>query len=96
MHQCEAMWISFLLRGAATEASYAVKVSAGGVNAITGTLRNARTEGRQDYLAVTPGDFSQTCASGVFISAGFACSLPIFVLCRWLVSVKVVEAALSC
>ena len=37
--------------------SCAVKISAGGVNALTGRPRDAPTDGRQDYVAVR-GDSS--------------------------------------
>ncbi|GJE93528.1 ubiquitin-domain-containing protein [Phanerochaete sordida] len=69
MHQCEALWIGFL--GAASHASYAVKVSAGGVNAITGAPRDASSEGRQDYLAVNyAGGGAQTWLDGFSTERG--------------------------
>ena len=42
------MWMS--LSGFAE--SYAVKISAGGINAITGLPRDAPSDGRQDYVPV--------------------------------------------
>lgn len=50
MHQCEAMWMNFEVRG--DFPAYAVKVSTGGLNALTGLPRNAVSVGKQDYLAV--------------------------------------------
>ena len=45
MHQCEAMWMSFEPNG--IEDCLAVKVSAGGLNALTGLPRSAKAQGRQ-------------------------------------------------
>lgn len=50
MHQCEAMWMDFKALG--NSPAYAVKVSASGLNALTGLPRNATAVGQQDYLAV--------------------------------------------
>ena len=47
MYQREAMWISFDSRSPC-----AVKVSVGGINALTGTAQNALFNDKQDYLAV--------------------------------------------
>jgi len=47
MHQREAMWISFDSRSRC-----AVKVSIGGINALTGTAQNASFNGKQDHLAI--------------------------------------------
>ncbi|EKM58883.1 uncharacterized protein PHACADRAFT_205102 [Phanerochaete carnosa HHB-10118-sp] len=68
MHQCEAMWISF----AETEvhSPYAVKVSTGGVNAITGMPKNITNKGRQDYLTVGPGDNTQAWLDGFSTERG--------------------------
>lgn len=54
MYQREAMWISFT----AMEPC-AVKVSIGGINAITGTPRNVSVPGTQDYLALGDEEFGQ-------------------------------------
>jgi hypothetical protein len=51
MYQREAMWMSFKSRHDST-ASFAVKISVGGVNALTGLPQNESTTGKQDYLAV--------------------------------------------
>jgi hypothetical protein len=50
MHQYEAMWMSFGTVNA--ESHNAVKVSTGGLNALTGLPRNSVAKDRQDYLAV--------------------------------------------
>jgi len=47
MYQCEAMWISF-----ASNQSSAVKVSIGGINALTGMAQHSESNGKQDYLAI--------------------------------------------
>lgn len=48
MYQREAMWIHFR-----TSKRYAVKVSVGDVNAITGDSRfETRQDGKQDYVVV--------------------------------------------
>lgn len=49
MYQREAMWISF-----SAIKPCAVKVSVGGINALTGTPRDKSTPGTQDYLALGP------------------------------------------
>lgn len=54
MHQCEAMWMSFTN---SKKKSYAVKVSAGGINALNGLPRDASSIGKQDYLAVKTEGF---------------------------------------
>ena len=50
MYQREAMWMSF--NSASPKESYAVKISVGGVNALTGVPQDARSCGKQDYLPV--------------------------------------------
>ncbi|KAM6495380.1 hypothetical protein JOM56_008086 [Amanita muscaria] len=47
MYQCEAMWMSFK-----SNDPVAVKVSVGGVNALTGFSQNESKNGVQDYLPV--------------------------------------------
>lgn len=47
MYQREAMWMSFT-----TKSSYAVKISVGGVNALTGTPQASVSQDKQDYLAI--------------------------------------------
>jgi hypothetical protein len=49
MYQREAMWMSFT---PTSEESSAVKISVGGVNALTGLRQNETANGTQDYLAV--------------------------------------------
>lgn len=49
MYQREAMWMSF-----SSSSPYAVKISVGGVNALTGTPQALVSQGKQDYLAVKP------------------------------------------
>ena len=51
MYQSEAMWISF--DGGTDAEPLAVKISAGGVNALTGLAQDAPSDGRQNYLALT-------------------------------------------
>ncbi|OCH84774.1 hypothetical protein OBBRIDRAFT_839456 [Obba rivulosa] len=51
MYQREAMWISFK-NSQALSSDYAVKVSVGGVNALTGKPQNETSAGKQDYLAI--------------------------------------------
>lgn len=48
MYQREAMWMSF----ESTGGSYAVKISVGGVNTLTGLPQNQSVEGKQDYVVV--------------------------------------------
>ena len=51
MYQREAMWVNFTRP--IDKRGYAVKVSVGGVNALTGTPRDKPPpNGKQDYLAV--------------------------------------------
>jgi hypothetical protein len=50
MYQREAMWMSF--ESAWKFGSYAVKISVGGVNALTGLPQNQTVEGKQDYIVV--------------------------------------------
>lgn len=49
MYQREAMWIDFTNY---SDEEYAVKVSAGGINALTGMPQDVPVPGKQDYLAV--------------------------------------------
>jgi hypothetical protein len=49
MYQREAMWMSFK-----SDKPSAVKISVGGVNALTGLPQNETAQGKQDYLAVGP------------------------------------------
>ena len=51
MYQREAMWMSFEPANSFA-GSYAVKISVGGVNALTGLPQNQRVEGKQDYIVV--------------------------------------------
>jgi hypothetical protein len=48
MYQREAMWMSFKC----SHSSFAVKISVGGVNALTGISQRETTMGKQDYLAI--------------------------------------------
>jgi hypothetical protein len=50
MYQREAMWMSF--EPANRGCSYAVKISVGGVNVLTGLPQNQSVEGKQDYVVV--------------------------------------------
>jgi hypothetical protein len=50
MYQREAMWMSF--KPAYDSQSFAVKISVGGVNALTGFSQRENTIGKQDYLAI--------------------------------------------
>ena len=54
MYQREAMWMSFSppLDSESSESSFAVKISIGGVNALTGLSQRENAIGKQDYLAV--------------------------------------------
>ena len=58
MYQREAMWMSFKPRNNPFQVdngslpSFAVKISVGGVNALTGLSQSERATGKQDYLAV--------------------------------------------
>jgi len=54
MYQREAMWISF-----GTIRDCAVKISVGGVNALTGLSQNVSEPGKQDYLALSRNDSGQ-------------------------------------
>lgn len=53
MHQCEAMWISLRGRTPDNEERCAVKISAGGINALTGAAQDAPSDGRQNYVTLT-------------------------------------------
>jgi hypothetical protein len=51
MYQREAMWMSFkTVYG--SQSSFAVKISVGGVNALTGLSQRENMKGKQDYLAI--------------------------------------------
>jgi hypothetical protein len=54
MYQREAMWMSFSppYGPESSESSFAVKISVGGVNALTGLSQRENAIGKQDYLAV--------------------------------------------
>ena len=53
MYQREAMWMSFSITPSrSSETSFAVKISVGGVNALTGLSQKENAIGKQDYLAV--------------------------------------------
>ena len=52
MYQREAIWMSFEPANAWQGYSYAVKISVGGVNALTGLPQNQSVEGNQDYIVV--------------------------------------------
>ena len=49
MYQREAMWMSFKPN---YQSLCAVKISVGGVNALTGLPQNQSVEGKQDYVVV--------------------------------------------
>ena len=49
MYQREAMWMSF---NALNQQGLAVKISVGGVNALTGLPQNAGASPQQDYLPI--------------------------------------------
>ena len=51
MYQREAMWMSFN-PAFYSESPFAVKVSVGGVNALTGLPQRENAIGKQDYLAI--------------------------------------------
>jgi hypothetical protein len=51
MYQREAMWMSFEL-ASRSDGPYAVKISVGGINALTGLPQNQSVEGKQDYIVV--------------------------------------------
>ena len=53
MYQREAMWMSFSSSYSEfSESSFAVKISVGGVNALTGFPQKENAIGKQDYLTV--------------------------------------------
>ena len=52
MYQREAMWISFQSKSLASDHSYAVKVSVGGINVLTGLPQDEPSKDMQDYLIV--------------------------------------------
>ena len=52
MYQREAMWMSFKPAYTLSPSPFAVKISVGGVNALTGLSQRENTIGKQDYLAI--------------------------------------------
>ncbi|KAF9236671.1 hypothetical protein BU15DRAFT_76769 [Melanogaster broomeanus] len=66
MYQREAMWMSFNLQNAYP---VAVKISVGGVNALTGLPQNVRAKGKQDYLPIG-GGHGQLWPDGISTSPG--------------------------
>ena len=52
MYQREAMWMSFKTLNVNSRSSFAVKISVGGVNVLTGLSQKETTKGKQDYLAI--------------------------------------------
>ncbi|KIP10611.1 hypothetical protein PHLGIDRAFT_115368 [Phlebiopsis gigantea 11061_1 CR5-6] len=66
MHQCEAMWMSF----SGYAESSAVKISAGGINAITGLRSDAPSDGRQDYVPVRSDGSGQLWLDGFSVAKG--------------------------
>ena len=52
------MWISF-----GTIENCAVKVSVGGVNALTGLSQSVSEPGKQDYLALSKMNYGQLCVN---------------------------------
>jgi len=50
MYQREAMWLSF--QPAQPTSPCAVKISVGGINALTGLPQNQSVKGKQDYVVV--------------------------------------------
>ncbi|KIM48718.1 hypothetical protein M413DRAFT_21055 [Hebeloma cylindrosporum] len=65
MYQREAMWISF-----GSIADCAVKVSVGGINALTGHSQSFSKPGKQDYLAVSRSGAGQLWLDGISTSPG--------------------------
>ncbi|KAF8969629.1 hypothetical protein BDZ97DRAFT_1794340 [Flammula alnicola] len=65
MYQREAMWISF-----SPIAPCAVKVSVGGINALSGTAQNVTIPGKQDYLALSGGPTGQIWLDGISTAPG--------------------------
>ncbi|TDL20732.1 ubiquitin-domain-containing protein [Rickenella mellea] len=68
MYQREAMWMSFKTLPLDTSAC-AVKVSVGGINALTGYPQNSPGNAKQDYLAVKGTD-GQLWLDGISVSPG--------------------------
>ncbi|KIJ11830.1 hypothetical protein PAXINDRAFT_101511 [Paxillus involutus ATCC 200175] len=66
MYQREAMWMSFRPRD---REPLAVKISVGGVNALTGLPQNVSAEGKQDYLPIG-GPTGQLWLDGISTSPG--------------------------
>ncbi|KDR73657.1 hypothetical protein GALMADRAFT_251438 [Galerina marginata CBS 339.88] len=65
MYQREAMWMSF-----SPIKPCAVKVSVGGVNALTGTPRDVSVLGKQDYLALSENKHRQLWLDGISTEPG--------------------------
>ncbi|KIJ11858.1 hypothetical protein PAXINDRAFT_83862 [Paxillus involutus ATCC 200175] len=68
MYQREAMWVSFGNRDGSRE-SLAVKISVGGVNALSGLPQNVNAKGKQDYLPIGEGH-GQLWLDGISTSPG--------------------------
>ncbi|KAF8550289.1 ubiquitin-domain-containing protein, partial [Imleria badia] len=66
MYQREAMWMSF---NVPDEQGLAVKISVGGVNALTGLLQNVSAAPKQDYLPIG-GQNGQLWLDGISTSPG--------------------------
>ncbi|KAF9059089.1 hypothetical protein BDP27DRAFT_523866 [Rhodocollybia butyracea] len=69
MYQREAMWMKFSNCGTDR---YAVKVSVGNINALTGSpISEVREDGTQDYVALAPpGGYGQPWLAGISTSLG--------------------------
>ena len=52
MYQREAMWMSFKTLNSNSQSSFAVEISVGGVNVLTGLSQKENMKGKQDYLAI--------------------------------------------
>jgi len=68
MYQREVMWMSFQLRNHSRDLC-AVKISVGGVNALTGLPQNVSAKGKQDYLPIG-GENGQLWLDGISTSLG--------------------------
>ncbi|KAF8557542.1 hypothetical protein OG21DRAFT_1482209 [Imleria badia] len=66
MYQREAMWMSF---DPVDSRGHAVKISVGGVNALTGLPQNASATSKQDYLPMS-GEIGQIWLDGISTSPG--------------------------
>ncbi|KAF9523328.1 hypothetical protein CPB83DRAFT_863076 [Crepidotus variabilis] len=69
MYQREAMWISFHQSNFDQGARYAVKISVGGINALTGLAQHESAKGKQDYLAIG-GENTQLWLDGISTAPG--------------------------